>query len=173
MTIDERITAAGRAQRIAYADVGTTDQGIIEAGIIETVGEVATAEGVIGHWDQETDTWTSDAATSPAAQATDTQLATIRARRIDDNARAMMVDGVTLTHAQAAELGDDGLAWIADRLGLSVVETDIGVECSPYAPACDRCGHPIAALGVTLDADDDVDTTGQDRLRCSDTACTC
>ena len=104
MTIDERITAAGRAQRIAYAEVGTTDPGTIEAGIIETVGEVATAAGVTGHWDQETDTWTSDA---------------------------------------------------------------------PYAPACDHCGHPIAAQGVTLGADDDVDTTGQDRPRCSDTACTC
>lgn len=62
-TIDERITAAGRAQRIAYAEVGTTDPGIVEAGIIETVGEVATAAGVTGHWNQETDTWTSDATT--------------------------------------------------------------------------------------------------------------
>lgn len=105
--------------------------------------------------------------------ATETQLATIRARSINATARAMMVDGITLTHAQADELGDDGLAWIADRLGLSVVETDIGVECSPVAPACDHCGHPIAAQGVILDADDDVDTTGQNRPRCSDTACTC
>ena len=106
-------------------------------------------------------------------QATEAQLATIRARRVDATARAMMVDGVTLTHAQAAELGDECLDWIADRLGLSVIETDIGVECTPYAPACDHCGHPIAAQGVTLAADDDVDTTGQDRPRCSDTACTC
>ena len=41
------------------------------------------------------------------------------------------------------------------------------------APACDHCGHPIAPEGVTLDDDDDVDTTGQDRPRCSDSACTC
>lgn len=106
-------------------------------------------------------------------QATETQLATIRARRFDAAARAMMASGVTLTHAQADELGDDGLAWIADRLELSVIETADGVECTPCAPACDHCGHPIAAQGVTLDADDDVDTTGQDRPRCSDTACIC
>lgn len=57
-TTDERITAAGRAQRIAYSDIGVTDAGIIEAGIIETVAEIAKAERVTGSWDQETDTWT-------------------------------------------------------------------------------------------------------------------
>lgn len=106
-------------------------------------------------------------------RATETQLATIRARRFDATARAMMVDGVTLAHAQCDELGDDALAWIADRLELRVVETADGVECAPVAPACDHCGHPIAAQGVTLAANDDVDTTGQDRPRCSDSACTC
>ena len=105
--------------------------------------------------------------------ATETQLATIRARRVDATARAMMVEGFTLTFAQADEIGDEGLAWIAWRLSLRVIETDVGVECSTVAPACDHCGHPIAAEGVTLDADEDVDTTGQDRPRCSDTACTC
>jgi hypothetical protein len=105
--------------------------------------------------------------------ATETHLATIRARRIDDTARAMLREGVTLTHEQADELGDDGLAWIASRLGLSVVETDLRVECSPAAPTCEHCGHPIAPEGVALDAEEDVDATGQDRPRCSDSACTC
>ena len=82
--------------------------------------------------------------------ATETQLATIRARRIDATARAMMAEGVTLSHDQADELGDESLGWIAGRLGLRVVETDVGVECSPAAPACDHCGHPIAPEGVTL-----------------------
>lgn len=106
-------------------------------------------------------------------QATEAQLTTIRARRFDATARTMMTEGVTLTHAQCDALGNDALDWIEDRLDLRVVETDVGVECSPVAPACDQCGHPIAAQGVTLDAADDVDTTGQDRPRCSDTACIC
>ena len=80
--------------------------------------------------------------------ATETHLATIRARRIDATARAMMAEGVTLTH-------------------------DIGVKCAPVAPTCDHCGHPIAPEGVALDDEEDVDTTGAERPRCSDTACTC
>lgn len=66
--------------------------------------------------------------------ATETQIATIRARRVDDTARAMMAQGVTLTHKQADDLGDEATDWIAARLGLRVTETDRGVECTP-APA--------------------------------------
>jgi hypothetical protein len=105
--------------------------------------------------------------------ATETHLATIRARRIDDTARAMMTEGLTLTYEQADELGDEATDWIEQRLGLSVAETDLRVECSPAAPVCEHCGRPIAPEGVTLSEDEDVDTTGQDRPRCSDTACTC
>jgi len=63
--------------------------------------------------------------------ATTEQMNTIRVRAINDEARAMMEDGVDLTHAQADEIGADGLDWIARRLGLSVQETCDGVECSP------------------------------------------
>lgn len=63
--------------------------------------------------------------------ATETQIATIRARRVDDTARAMMVGGVTLTHEQADDLGDEAIGWLRSRLGLTVRETDRGVECVP------------------------------------------
>lgn len=59
------------------------------------------------------------------------ELATIRARRVDDTTRAMMLRGVRLTHAQAADVGDAGIAWLASRLRLAIRATDIGVECTP------------------------------------------
>ena len=62
--------------------------------------------------------------------ATEEQIATIRARRIDAVARAMMTGGVTLTHEQADDLGEDGVDWLKTRLGLTVRETDRGVECA-------------------------------------------
>ena len=62
--------------------------------------------------------------------ATEIQIATIRARRVDDTARAMMASGVTLTHDQADDLGDEAMSWLTSRLGLRVTETDRGVECT-------------------------------------------
>jgi hypothetical protein len=59
--------------------------------------------------------------------ATAAQLATIRARRVDETARAMMTSGVTLTHEQADDLGAESLDWLRTRLGLTVEETNSGV----------------------------------------------
>lgn len=70
--------------------------------------------------------------------ATETQIATIRARRVDDTARAMMTAGVMLTHEQADDLGDECLDWLRSRLGLRVAETDRGVECTVDAAALAR-----------------------------------
>lgn len=63
--------------------------------------------------------------------ATEAQLSTIRARAVNDEARAMMAGGVTLTHEQADALGQEALAWVGGRLGLNVAETDSGVVCTP------------------------------------------
>lgn len=63
--------------------------------------------------------------------ATSEQMNTIRARAVNVVSREMMEEGVNLSHAQADEIGADGLDWLAQRLGLSVQETCDGVECSP------------------------------------------
>lgn len=42
----------------------------------------------------------------------------------------MMTAGVTLTHAEADDLGDEAMGWLRDRLGLSVEETSEGVVCT-------------------------------------------
>ncbi len=64
--------------------------------------------------------------------ATTEQLATIRARRIDDTAREMMVAGVSLSWDQADALDDEARDWIARRLGLIGHTDDRGVH---YLPA--------------------------------------
>ena len=58
---------------------------------------------------------------------------TIEARAYNDCARAMAREGVTMTHKQADELGDEALDWLRNRLGLRVEETDCGVECEPQS----------------------------------------
>lgn len=63
--------------------------------------------------------------------ATPAQLSTIRDRRVDDEARDMMATGVTLSHDQADELGDEACDWIASRLGLHVATDDRGVRYTP------------------------------------------
>ncbi len=63
--------------------------------------------------------------------ATETQIATIRARRVDDTAREMMRAGVTLSHEQADDLGEEAMDWMRSRLGLDVETTDAAVVCSP------------------------------------------
>lgn len=60
--------------------------------------------------------------------ATEQQLATIRARRVDDTARAMMRDGVTLTWDEAGIVGDEACDWIARRLGLATSTDEAGVH---------------------------------------------
>jgi hypothetical protein len=59
--------------------------------------------------------------------ATTTEMETIRARRVDDEARRMMRAGVTLTWAEAAEIGDEGVDWIRRRLGLESVTDEVGI----------------------------------------------
>lgn len=60
--------------------------------------------------------------------ATVEQIATIRARRVDDTARAMARHGVSLTWGQAETIGDEGCDWIARRLGLTKTTGDEGVH---------------------------------------------
>jgi len=80
----------------------------------------------------------------PVAAATESQLMTIRARAYNDTAREMARAGVRLTHdqideADAVNLGDadqrrassGAVAWLSERLGLRVRQTDTGVECTP------------------------------------------
>jgi hypothetical protein len=59
---------------------------------------------------------------------TDEQRSTIAARAYNDCARSMQRTGVTMTHTEADELGEDALGWLSSRLGLHVEETDRGVE---------------------------------------------
>jgi hypothetical protein len=75
--------------------------------------------------------------------ATEIQIATIRARRVDDTARAMMADGVTLTHEQADDLGDETMSWLSSRLGLTVRETDSGVECVADLPTIELSSYDL------------------------------
>ena len=60
--------------------------------------------------------------------ATAKQIATIRARRVDDTARAMMRHGVSLTWRQAKAIGDEGCDWIARRLFLVRTTDESGVH---------------------------------------------
>ena len=57
------------------------------------------------------------------------QLDALRARAVNDVTRAIMATGITLTFGQVDDLGDETMAWIGSRLGLSVTTTDRGVEC--------------------------------------------
>mgnify|MGYP003406173510 FL=1 len=61
--------------------------------------------------------------------ATQIQIDTIRARRVDAIAREMMAYGVGLTHEQADDLGDEAIDWLRTRLGLVVRTTDVAVVC--------------------------------------------
>jgi hypothetical protein len=63
--------------------------------------------------------------------ATATQIDQIRLRAANDVTREIAQHGLVLTHEQADDLGEESLAWLGGRLGLSVEETDRGVECTP------------------------------------------
>lgn len=63
--------------------------------------------------------------------ATRAQIETIEARAYDDVAREMASEGLELSYEQADAIGDDGIAWLEQRLGLRCTETDVGVECTP------------------------------------------
>lgn len=58
---------------------------------------------------------------------------TIAARRYDGEARAMEKHGVSLTHDQADEIGDEGVGWMKRRLGLEFTTDDRGVHGRPRA----------------------------------------
>jgi len=60
--------------------------------------------------------------------ATKQQMATIQARRVDDTARAMMRDGLSLTWDEAGIVGDEACDWIARRLGLARTTDEAGVH---------------------------------------------
>jgi hypothetical protein len=61
--------------------------------------------------------------------ASKAQMEAIEARAYNDVAREMASEGLELSYEQADSLGDDGIAWIEQRLGLRCTETDEGVEC--------------------------------------------
>lgn len=83
--------------------------------------------------------------------ATEAQLDTIRTRAVNDEARAMMAGGVTLTHEQADELGGEALDWMRYRLALDIKETDVGTECAPHVKAPPKA-HVRAGGHRTADA---------------------
>lgn len=70
-------------------------------------------------------------------------LAALSAHAVNDLTRAVMAHGITLSHDEADDLGEETLAWMGARGGLelNVRETDIGVECTP----------PVHYLGTDAD----------------------
>lgn len=69
--------------------------------------------------------------TNTTKTATESQVAQLRLRAVNDVTRRIMADGVILSPEQADDLGEEVLAWISGRLGLNVRATDRGVECVP------------------------------------------
>lgn len=72
--------------------------------------------------------------------ATEIQVATIRAQAYNATAREMASTGITLSHEQADELGDEGMGWLRERLGLHIVTDDAavrGIPSTPYSAGCD------------------------------------
>lgn len=58
------------------------------------------------------------------------QLDALAARAVNDVTRAIMRDGIDLSHDEADDLGEETLAWMRSRLGLTITETSEGVECT-------------------------------------------
>lgn len=74
------------------------------------------------------------------------QIQTILSARVDSVARKIEMNGLALTHRQADEIGDLGIDWLKNRLGLQVVETDHGVVCTPVNKqrgVCEECGKTV------------------------------
>ena len=90
---------------------------------------------------------------------TSEQLATIRARRIDDAARVMMRSGVSLTWEEADEIGEEGCAWVESRLGLSRTTDEEGIhyETRRYVPSSEELRDCLALSlhGRTLNNEED------------------
>lgn len=63
--------------------------------------------------------------------ATAPEFHSIRAMRVDADARSFAASGGLLTHHQAQDLGDEHYDWIAARLGLAVEATPEGIACTP------------------------------------------
>lgn len=63
--------------------------------------------------------------------ATSEEEQTIFVREMNEAAREMMLNGVYLSPAQVLEIGDDGIKWLEQRLGLLVTRTQDGAECTP------------------------------------------
>jgi hypothetical protein len=62
------------------------------------------------------------------------QLATIRARAVNATAYAIARRGITLTHDQVDDLGDEAIDWLMLRLSLHVsIHDDRGVTLVPDA----------------------------------------
>jgi hypothetical protein len=64
-----------------------------------------------------------------------TAMDTIRRRRIDDEARRMMREGVGLTWEQVDEIGTEGVDWLRHRLHLVSEADETGMSFRPAPPA--------------------------------------
>jgi hypothetical protein len=98
------------------------------------VHETATAEDVEAleaALDASDEVISYDSEVTGPVRATASEVATIRAARVDTIARRMMARGVRLSHDQADDLGDVGIDWLRTRLGLTVTTDDRGVLALP------------------------------------------
>lgn len=59
--------------------------------------------------------------------ARDVILSAIRARAVTDATRYVQEHGISLSHDEADDMGDECLDWLRTRLGLRVTTTDTGV----------------------------------------------
>ena len=63
--------------------------------------------------------------------ATEAQIKQLRAHAVNAITNEIAANGITLTHAQADDLGEEVMNWMQGRLMLDVVETDRGTICTP------------------------------------------
>lgn len=90
--------------------------------------------------------------------ATTEQMATIKAMRVDDTARTMMAEGVTLTWDQVDDLSGEQIDWLASRLGLGRTTDDRGMVWVPRDPRGGVRDNPVASGGVTETKENPIDT---------------
>lgn len=64
---------------------------------------------------------------SKIIKATEAHIAAIKSMAFNAAATEMRMYGVSLTHEQADEIGDEGCDWLRSRLGLNAATDDVGV----------------------------------------------
>lgn len=76
----------------------------------------------------ETDRWEHEPVAPPAGHEVDeATFDSIRRRAVDEHTRYLAQFGAQLSYEDAAEIGDSGMQWLRDRLGLRVDTTDTEV----------------------------------------------